>query len=70
MTLTLALPIAFQNLLSSSLSIVDNVMIGGLGDIAVAAVGEAAQVAFLINIFLFGNIKIFLKVFLVVINIS
>lgn len=52
--ISLALPIAFQNLLSSSLAIVDNVMIGQLGDIAVAAVGEAAQVAFLINIFLFG----------------
>ncbi len=53
-TLLLALPIALQNLLSSSLSIIDNVMIGQLGDIAVGAVGEAAQVAFLINIFLFG----------------
>ncbi len=52
--LALALPIAFQNLLSSSLAIVDNIMIGQLGDIAVGAVGEAAQVAFLINIFLFG----------------
>lgn len=52
--LVLALPIALQNLLSSSLSIIDNVMIGQLGDIAVGAVGEAAQVALLINIFLFG----------------
>lgn len=50
----LALPIALQNLLSSSLAIVDNVMIGQLGDIAVGAVGQSAQVAFLVNIFLFG----------------
>ena len=53
-TLTMALPIALQNLLSSSLSIIDNIMIGRLGDIAVGAVGQAAQVAFLVNIFLFG----------------
>jgi len=53
-TLTLALPIALQNLLSSSLSIIDNIMIGALGDSSIAAVGEAAQVAFLFNISMFG----------------
>ena len=54
MTLTLALPIALQNLLSSSLAIIDNVMIGKLGDTAVAAVGEGAQIAFLVNLMIFG----------------
>ena len=53
-TLALALPIALQNLLSSSLAIIDNLMIGQLGDIAVGAIGVSAQVSQLINIFLFG----------------
>lgn len=53
-TLVLALPIALQNLLSSSLAIIDTIMVGQLGDIAIGAIGEASQVAFLINIFLFG----------------
>lgn len=52
--LSLALPIALQNLLSSSLAIIDNLMIGQLGDIAVASVGVSAQIAQMINIFLFG----------------
>ncbi len=52
--LALALPIALQNLLSSSLAIIDNLMIGRLGDIAVASVGVSAQVAQLVNISLFG----------------
>ena len=52
--LSLALPIALQNLLSSSLAIIDNLMIGQLGDIAVGAVGVSAQIAQMINIFLFG----------------
>lgn len=51
---SLAIPIALQNLLSSSLAIIDNLMIGRLGDIAVGAVGVSAQVAQLVNIFLFG----------------
>lgn len=54
MILALALPIALQNLLSSSLAMVDNLMIGRLGDIAVGAVGVSAQIAQLVNIFLFG----------------
>lgn len=53
--ISLVFPIAFQNLLSSSLAIVDNVMVGRLGDdVAVAAVGEAAQVAMLVNMGFFG----------------
>ncbi len=52
--LSFAIPIALQNLLSSSLAIIDNVMIGQLGDIPVGAVGVAAQIAQLINIFIFG----------------
>jgi len=54
MVFTLAIPIALQNLLSSSLAIVDNLMVGKLGDISVASVGVSAQIAQLVNIFLFG----------------
>lgn len=52
--LLLALPIAFQNLLSSSLTLVDTIMVGSLGDTALSAVGIAGQVSWLLNIFCFG----------------
>lgn len=52
--LRLALPIAFQNLLTTSLSLVDTLMIGQLGDVSIAAVGIASQVAFFVNIAMFG----------------
>jgi putative MATE family efflux protein len=51
---TIMLPIAFQNLISSSLNLVDNVMIGQLGETHIAAVGLANQVYFLLNLILFG----------------
>ena len=50
----LALPIAFQNLLTSTFAAVDTVMVGQLGDTAIAAVGAAAQIAFFINMIMFG----------------
>ncbi|HAN20708.1 MAG TPA: MATE family efflux transporter [Clostridiales bacterium] len=53
-TLLMALPIAFQNLISSSFSFVDLLMIGSLGDDTIAAIGLAGQISFLQNIFLFG----------------
>lgn len=53
-TLLLALPIAFQNLVSTSFSLVDLLMIGSLGDNAISAVGLAGQISFLQNVFLFG----------------
>jgi putative MATE family efflux protein len=52
--LTLALPIAMQNLITSSLNMVDTIIIGQLGETAIAAVGLANQVFFLFNLFLFG----------------
>lgn len=52
--LSLAIPIALQNLLNSSLSFVDTLMIGQIGSNQIAAVGVANQVFFLINLFLFG----------------
>lgn len=52
--LTIALPIALQNLISSSLNMVDTVMIGRLGEVEIAAVGLANQYFFLLVLLLFG----------------
>jgi putative MATE family efflux protein len=52
--LRIALPIALQNLFISSLGIIDTIMVGGLGETAIAAVGLANQVFFLLNFALFG----------------
>lgn len=52
--LSLAIPIAMQNLISSSLNMVDTVMIGGLGEQQIAAVGLANQIFFLLALILFG----------------
>lgn len=54
MLLTIALPIIIQNFLSSSLNMVDNLMIGRLGEEAIAAVGQANQLFFLFNLISFG----------------
>lgn len=51
---SIALPIMLQNLLSSSLSFLDTLMIGQLGQEQIAAVGIANQVYFLISLFFFG----------------
>ncbi len=51
---TLAAPIVFQNLITSSLNAIDVMMIGQLGEISVAAVGLADQVSFLFILLLFG----------------
>lgn len=52
--LSIALPIMLQNLLSTSLSFLDTLMIGQLGQEQIAAVGIANQVYFLISLFFFG----------------
>lgn len=52
--IAIALPIVLQNLLISSLSFVDTLMIGQLGSDEIAAVGLANQMFFLINLFYFG----------------
>jgi putative MATE family efflux protein len=56
-TLTLALPIGLQNLISSSLNLIDNIIIGGMGEVAIASVGLANQYFFLLNLVLFGTIS-------------
>lgn len=52
--LKLSLPIVAQNLILSSLNLVDNIIIGGLNAVAIAAVGLANQYFFLLNLVLFG----------------
>ncbi|GAA0120838.1 MAG: MATE family efflux transporter [Clostridium argentinense] len=52
--LSLALPIMIQNLISSSLNMVDTMMIGKLGEVEIASVGLANQFYFLFSLFIFG----------------
>lgn len=52
--LSLALPVAFQQLITASLNMIDVLMVGQLGETAVAALGLANQVFFLLILFLFG----------------
>jgi len=53
----LALPIALQNLILSSLNLIDTIIIGGLGEYAIAGVGIANQYFFLLNLVLFGVVS-------------
>jgi len=52
--LTIAIPIIIQQFVSSFLNMVDVIMVGQLGDTAVAGVGLANQVPFLLMFMLFG----------------
>jgi putative MATE family efflux protein len=52
--ISLSFPIMLQNLLASSLSFVDTLMIGQLGEIQIAAVGLANQMFFLVILLFFG----------------
>lgn len=52
--LKFALPIAFQQLIFTSLNLVGNLMVGQLGSTTVAAVGLAGQIFFLLNLLIFG----------------
>lgn len=51
---TIALPIAFQNLLSTTASMVDTIMIGSMGELSVAAVGICSQISSLFFSCYFG----------------
>ncbi len=53
-TLSVAVPIATQQLVMNALNAVDVLMIGQLGETAVAAVGLANQIFFLLTLYLFG----------------
>ncbi|HSJ87124.1 MAG TPA: MATE family efflux transporter [Anaerolineales bacterium] len=52
--LALALPVAFQQLITASLNMIDVLMVGQRGETAVAALGLANQIFFLLILFLFG----------------
>lgn len=52
--ISIALPISLQNLISSSLNMIDTVMIGQLGETNITAVGLANQVFFFLVLLLFG----------------
>ena len=53
-TFRLALPIALQNVLTSSFQIVDTMMVSRLGDVVLSAVGMAGQCSWLIGLLNFG----------------
>lgn len=50
----LATPIVLQNLITSSLNMLDTMMIGGLGEVELAAVGVANQFYFLYSLLVMG----------------
>ena len=53
-TASLALPGGASNLLISSFALVDTLMVGQLGDVALSAVGMAAQWNWMLSMLLFG----------------
>jgi len=67
MLLSIAIPVTIQSLMRSSLNFIDTIMVGSLGDVAIASVGIANQLYFLMNIFLLGitsGLAIFVSQFL------
>lgn len=52
--LRITLPVLLQNFISSFLNLIDTVMVGKLGETAIAAVGIANQYFFFFNMFLIG----------------
>lgn len=55
--ISIGIPVALQNMLTSLLNMIDTVMIGSLGDGAVAAVGLANQWFFIFNLVIFGIVS-------------
>ena len=49
-----ALPIALQSLIGSSLSFIDNLMVGSLGELELNAVGVSVQVFFIYWMLVYG----------------
>jgi len=52
--LALAVPVAFQQLITAGLNMIDVLMVGQLGETSIAALGLANQIFFLLILFLFG----------------
>lgn len=53
-TLKIAVPVAVQNMLFSSFTLVDTLFVSSLGDVSLAAVGMSSQWGMLMNMALFG----------------
>ena len=53
----IALPIIMQNFLSSFVNMLDNIMVGQLGSVDIAAVGLGNQIFFVMNIMMFGIVS-------------
>ena len=53
-TARLALPIALQNMLTSSFALIDTLMVSRLGDLALSSVGMAGQWSWFLNLIAFG----------------
>ncbi len=52
--LSIAIPVTLQNLLFSSFTLIDTVMVGSLGDLPLAAVGMAGKWSWFLGVVLFG----------------
>ncbi|MCX6059810.1 MAG: MATE family efflux transporter [Chloroflexi bacterium] len=52
--LVIAIPISFQQLINASLNMIDVIMVGQLGETAIAALGLSNQVFFVLILILFG----------------
>lgn len=66
LALAVAIPVAIQNLISSSFAFVDNIMLGGLGETYITAAGLANQITFVLMLLGFGvssGISIFIAQF-------
>ena len=50
----ITLPIVVQQLITSSLQLVDNIMVGSLGDIALGSVSSVNQLYFIVILVIFG----------------
>ena len=50
----IALPIILQNLMQSTVNMLDTLMVGQLGSVEIAAVGLGNQIYMLLNMVLFG----------------
>ena len=53
----LAVPIALQTVVTASMQIIDNLMIGALGDVPLAGVTQANRISFLFQVAMFGAIS-------------
>ncbi len=52
--LTTGIPIMVQSLIFNSFTLIDNILVGGLGEVNIAAVGVANKLSFIYMLFLFG----------------